>query len=585
MGGYAGGRAASGVSAVEARRELARRELVRRRVFRDGDLPFLISLMRGSDQNTGERFGFEAVREPLEPGEVVMDGNRLVARDKSWRWQRYIVDRLLDENRVIFLKGRQIGVTWIVLAVDVAEAITRPGTASLVFRQVHNDAIDNVRRWWVLYQSLPEWLTGHIKVIKPQTADRPSIDGVTLKFPDGSFSEILPMSSAASSGHGRTVRHVLLDEAAHIESLAGIGAAVAPAAGRKARISIVSTANGRHNPETGEGNEFHRRWTDTESGYFRIFLPYDVHPDRNELWYETASEVREMKVWQRQEQYPRNEIEAFALSDRSFFDQDGMLEYAERTKNPVRRYDFDLTNPREAKISEHDRGRVRVFAEPESGHEYAIGADVATGRGVDYSAAYVVDLATMEFVAEYHARVEADIYARDLHFLGKRYEDALIAVETAGGFGEAVIIALRDGVAGRPRYPRLYRHVLSSRPDKPVAKPYGFPTNQKTRPLVLNQMEQHLRERTFPWLSEDLLYEMSEFVMHDHGTSPRARDGSRDDRVMACAIALEMYRLYGAHRKRKRRATAKSEVWLDLGGQRPRRKRGSRDETPWKNAA
>jgi hypothetical protein len=38
---------------------------------------------------------------------------------------------------------------------------------------------------------------------------------------------------------------------------------------------------------------------------------------------------------------------------------------------------------------------------------------------------------------------------------------------------------------------------------------------------------------------------MSEFVHHNHGVSPRARDGSRDDRVMAVAIALEMFRLYG----------------------------------------
>ena len=532
---------------------------MRRRVFRDKDVPYLISLMTGVDQRDGTRFTFEHIADPLEPGEVSLHENRLVARDKTWRWQRYIVDELIARNRVMFLKGRQIGVTWVVLALDVAEAVTNPGTASLLYRQRHDDAIDNVLRWWTLYQSIPPFLRSHIEVRKPEKADRPGIGGVALKFPDGSFSEILPMSSAVSSGHGRSVRHVMLDEAAHIENLASIGAAVAPAAGR-ARISMISTANGRSNPETGEGNEFHRRWMDEGSGYTRIFLPYDVHPDRDEEWYATASEVQELRVWQRQEQFPRNEHEAFALSDRSFFDKDALLHYQQLEAQPLYRHDFEEVHGGAKLIKNPRHGRVRVFAEPTAGAKYAIGADVATGRGVDYSAAYVIDLANMELVAEYHAKVEADVYARDLHFLGRRYNDALIAIESAGGFGEAVIISLRDGVTGRPRYPKLYRHVMSSRPDKPVAKTFGFPTNTKTRPLILNQMEQALRDASLPRIPGGLLSEMAEFVYHDHGTSPRARDGSRDDRVMACAITLEMYRLYGSHPNRPKRQARRSNI-------------------------
>jgi hypothetical protein len=136
----------------------------------------------------------------------------------------------------------------------------------------------------------------------------------------------------------------------------------------------------------------------------------------------------------------------------------------------------------------------------------------------------------------------------------------MMAVETAGGYGEAVIISLRDGVAGRPPYPRLYRHIMSSRTTFQEAKTFGFPTNTKTRPLILNQLEQHLRDQTLPWLTNDLLHEMAEFVHHDHGTSPAARQGSRDDRVMACAISLEMFRLYGSHSKKYRRKSVRGNV-------------------------
>jgi hypothetical protein len=53
---------------------------------------------------------------------------------------------------------------------------------------------------------------------------------------------------------------------------------------------------------------------------------------------------------------------------------------------------------------------------------------------------------------------------------------------------------------------------------------------------------------------------MAEFVYHDHGTSPRAREGSRDDRVMAAAIALEMYRLYGSHPNKKQHRNKRSKL-------------------------
>jgi hypothetical protein len=364
---------------------------------------------------------------------------------------------------------------------------------------------------------------------------------------------------------------VVCDEAAHIQELLSIRAAVEPAAG-KSPVNIVSTANGRSNPETGDGNEFHRLWTQAEDvGYNRVFLPYDLHPDRDDFWYENEPEVISLPLWKRQEQFPRDEHEAFALSDRSFFDPEALHEYGERIQAPLRRYDFDTVSPGQARVAEHDQGRIRVYSEPVAGRAYAIGADVATGRGTDYSAAYVVDLASAELCAEYHGKIEADIYAKDLHYLGRRYNTARIAVETAGGYGEAVIIALRDGAAGRRPYPNMYRHVLSSRPDRPVTKTFGFPTNVKTRPLVLNQLERHLRERTLPWVTNDLLHEMTEFVHHNHGTSPRAREGSRDDRVMACAIALEMFRLYG-----------------DIGGRRRTEKKPKRKPQalyPWQRVA
>jgi len=78
---------------------------------------------------------------------------------------------------------------------------------------------------------------------------------------------------------------------------------------------------------------------------------------------------------------------------------------------------------------------------------------------------------------------------------------------------------------------------------------------------MLNQLEKAIRpddngERALPWLPAGTITEMGDFIHHDHGTSPRARQGARDDRVMATAIALELYRIYGTHanaRKHRKR--------------------------------
>src|SRR5262249_54771613 len=200
-------------------------------------------------------------------------------------------------------------------------------------------------------------------------------------------------------------------------------------------------------------------------------------------------------------------------------------------------------------------GPIRVYAKPDPMHEYAIGADVATGRGFDYSCAFVIDLTSMALAAECYGKMDADEYAEQLHFLGRWYGSARIAVEMGGGYGEPVVISLRDGRKGRPHYPKLYRHAIADRADMHQLANYGFPMNAKTRPLVINQIEQAIREHSSPAMSRTLIMECRTFVRQKTLPSPRAQDGANDDRVMAFGISLELYRQFGTHPKRHRRKT------------------------------
>jgi len=242
------------------------------------------------------------------------------------------------------------------------------------------------------------------------------------------------------------------------------------------------------------------------------------------------------------------------VGGRCYFDLEALESYRGSCPEPLYRMDFACTGTN-ARIRRHGEGRMRVFQEPGPGLSYAIGVDVATGRGRDYSAAYVIRLDEPCFVCELHGKLDPDLFAEQLHFLGRWYENALMAIETGGGFGDAVIVPLRDGKGSRPPYPRLYKHILETRPDLPTVKPFGFPMNVKTRPLLLSQIERAIRERSLPWLPKLLLDECLTFSLQDTLPSPRALEGCNDDCVFAAAIALDLYRLRGHHPERYRPPT------------------------------
>jgi len=431
-----------------------------------------------------------------------------------------------------------------------------------MYRQKQEESVENVIRCWKLFQSLPAHLKAGIEVLKPEKAHLPNGGEIVLKFKDGTTSRIIAMSSSQASGHGKTAALVVMDEFSRMDNASEIMKAVQPAAGAKGKILIISTANGTADEETGEGNQFAYLYRQAEEkGFAPKFLAWSLHPDRDQKWYDTDPEIVGLRSHERAEQYPADEDEAFTLTNRVFFDPDDLSFYnLERKIAPLKRCKWELEDRRHARLVEHASGNIWIYKEPDPDHKYAIGADVASGHGRDYSCAFVIDLATMDLVAEFHGKVGEDVYARDLHFLGAMYNRALIAIETQGGYGTAVVISMRDGVGGRPPYRHLYRHILGSRPDLPEAKPFGWPTNVQTRPTIVNQLEKAVRERVLPGIPQMLLREMQTFVEHETGTSPRAQEGTRDDRVMACCIALEMYRQRGSHPNKPKRKASRAAV-------------------------
>lgn len=520
---------------------------------------FLLDRVRCVDATSGEMFDFQ-----------LLD---LVA---PWFWQRGVLDGWLEHEKSVVLKARQLGITWLAAGLGLWQVLFRPGTRVLIISINEEEAAKVVGRLWDMFWSLPEHLRVGVTVLKPQKGNRPNLH-IELRHPSGLVSYVTGLPSTPKAGHGETAALVILDEFSRHEYAQASWKALVPTTSNGGKLIAISTGNGI-STQTAHGdtagNFFHSLWVaGEESGLDKHFLRWDLHPDRDETWYRRVA-MSITNPADRAEQFPANELEAFILTGAPYFDVESIMWYRDRaTSEPLYRMRFERKSFDTAKIVRTDVGWCRVFKEPERDHDYCIAADVATGRGADYSAAYVVDLGSMSIAASFHGKLDSDLYAYQLHYLGRWFNSAWLAVEMGGGYGEPVVLSLRDGREGRPAYPRLYRHRQLDRGDQPEAKPFGFPMNSKTRPTVIEYLGEAIRERTLPSLDRELLHELQTFVYRTTTPSPRAQDGCCDDRVMALAIALELYRQRGHHPDRVARRAAQPK--------RPRPK----TSYPWEAAA
>ena len=300
----------------------------------------------------------------------------------------------------------------------------------------------------------------------------------------------------------RVARRVLFDEAAHQEYAREIWKAIVPTvADGGGYVGAVSTANGMSDGQGG-GNFFHEVYTGAGGvDYPQVktrFLKWDFHPERD------LALVRERP--------PRRERQGRAVPARRgrglphvgpsvlHDGRDPPLRQrsARRPQVPLRvlRPAQLHHGPTEvAATGLPDRGLPRAHARD---GRYAIGVDNSTGSGLDYSVAAVIDLEDGAPCAEMRMRAEYREQVRQLHYLGRWYNTALIAPEKGGGYGDVIIAYLRDGHEGRPPYPRVYRHRRYDDPSRKFGDNLGFPMHERTRAKVISELVGVVRREALP---------------------------------------------------------------------------------------
>ena len=236
------------------------------------------------------------------------------------------------------------------------------------------------------------------------------------------------------------------------------------------------------------------------------------------------------------QEYPCSAREAFLLSGENVFDTEKLLLRLNTIPKPLKvgyfLYDYDGLKISNIRWHNDTNGYIRIYQVPDVPQQtnYCIGGDTA-GEGSDYFTGHVLDARTGIQVATLKNQFDPDLYTKQMYCLGKYYKDALIAIEA--NFDSFPIRELQ-----RLGYNNQYvREQLDSYTGK-MDKRFGFRTTTLTRPTIIANLIQIVRENTESINDKDTLEELLTIVRNEKGRI-EAPEGGHDDQMMGLAIAHE----------------------------------------------
>jgi hypothetical protein len=333
--------------------------------------------------------------------------------------------KVVHENQlVVILKARQLGLSWLVLGYALWTMLFRPAATVLIFskRQEESAYLLGDERMRGMYERLPP----HLKCGEGMPDAT-----MTWALCNGSIARAFP----TTAGDSYTATLAVVDEADLCPDLGKLMRSVKPTIDGGGKMILLSRAD-KSQPESA----FKRIYRGAKVGstpWKHVFLPWNARPERDGAWYEAQKADilhRTGSLDDLYEQYP--ESDAQALSPRSL---------DKRIPSAWLQACLDEAPP----LAALPRGapsipRLAVYALPREGHRYVIGADPAEGNPTsDDSALCVLDAGTGEQVAELAGRFEPAILASYAFALAVWFNHAGILVER-NNHGHAVLLWLRE---------------------------------------------------------------------------------------------------------------------------------------------
>jgi hypothetical protein len=416
--------------------------------------------------------------------------------------------REFNDNRFnVILKSRQLGISTLSAGYSLWMMLFHEDKNILVIATKQEVAKNLVTKVRFMHENLPSWLRG-------QTEED---NKLSLRLRNGS--QIKATSAAGDAGRSEALSMLIMDEAAFIANIEDIWTSAQSTLSTGGKAIVLSTPN-------GVGNWFHKVWLKGEAGdsWNPIKLHWTVHPERNQKWRDDQTKLLGEKG-------AAQECDCdFISSGYTVVDSSILTWYTETyIKDPIEKRGFD--------------GNYWLWEYPNYSRDYVVVADVARGDSSDYSAFHVIDVETVEQVAEYKGKIETKQYGAFLTSVAAEWNNAMLVVENAN-IGWAVIQEVIDRNYTNLYY--SYRDLGYIDDDVHLRKGFdlkrkedmvpGFTMSSRTRPLVISKLDTYMREKTPIIHSKRLIDELFVFIWN--GSKAEAQQGYNDDLVMSFSTGL-----------------------------------------------
>lgn len=234
------------------------------------------------------------------------------------------------------------------------------------------------------------------------------------------------------------------------------------------------------------------------------------------------------------QEYPISPEEAFISTGKCYFNKANIIKRINELRNikPIIRGSFscfyDGVRIRGKKFNEEEKGSIKIYKYPENNVPYVIGGDTA-GEGSDYFTAHVINNITGEQVAVLKQQYDEIEYVKQMYCLGMFYNKALLGPES--NFSTYPIQKLIE-----LNYPNIFVRKKEDTYSNKYEKSFGFKTTSITRPLVLGNLQEIVKDEIEKICDIETLREMLTFIVNKNGRA-EAEEGYHDDLVMALAIS------------------------------------------------
>tara|TARA_R110002051_G_scaffold321913_2_gene410946 strand:- start:4913 stop:6451 length:1539 start_codon:yes stop_codon:yes gene_type:complete len=431
---------------------------------------------------------------------------RGLVKFKLYDFQERILQDLGKHRFNILRKFRQAGCTTIASAYALWLTLFYKHKQTVILSKGDAESTEVLDRIKLMYDELPAFL-------KPGIVED---NKHTLKLNTNSIIKSRP--SGKQSGRSLAGSMLIVDEAAFIENIETIWAAVYPIISTGGRAFILSTVNGMGNWY----EETYHRATEKLNSFNAIDINWKSHPEYNrQSGYDTLYEAMEEKGlsvdnWEKvtrsnmplKQWLQEYECEFLGTGDT----------YIEGSNLQI------LTENINEEFYTKYNNRMRVWKDADPFYEYVIGVDTALGRDRDYSAFQVLNLYNGEQVAEFYSnKTPINEFAKIIAEEANRYNVAYVIVER-NTIGNNLI----DWLFNILEYDNLWEDESGS---------LGFQVTTKNREELLASLEEAIRTNVIKINSQRTVHELNTFVIKASGKA-EAEQNRHDDLIMSLALSI-----------------------------------------------